>query len=113
LSPAELFWLVCLAKTRKESSVGRSIEYLIHFNQLQNVKPNAVAILKGKADAGQGGKIGHSNQNHWGPTEEVKDAARKWRRLQAKEEIAAGLIELKLENETELSSRDLNDELPQ
>ena len=72
-----------------------------------------MAIIKGKANAGQGGKIGHSNQDHWGTTEEVKDAARKWRRLQAKEEIAAGLTELKLENETELSSQELNDELPQ
>jgi hypothetical protein len=71
-----------------------------------------MAILKGKADAGQGGKIGHSNQNHWGPTEEVKDAARKWRRLQAKSEIAAGLAEFGLADETE-SKPDANDELPQ
>jgi hypothetical protein len=72
-----------------------------------------MAILKGKANAGQGGRIGHSNQDHWVTTEEVKDAARKWRRLQAKEEIAAGLTDLELENEKELSSQDLNNELPQ
>ena len=72
-----------------------------------------MAIIKGKANAGQGGKIGHSNQNHWGPTEEVKDAARKWRRLQAKAEIAAGLTEIELTDETEQSNPDVNDELPQ
>lgn len=72
-----------------------------------------MAIIKGKANAGQGGKIGHSNQNHWGPTEEVKDAARKWRRLQAKSEIAAGLEELGLNDEVEQSDPDHSDELPQ
>ena len=72
-----------------------------------------MAIIKGKANAGQGGKIGHSNQNHWGPTEEVKDAARKWRRLQAKAEIAAGLTEIELTDETDQSNPDVNDELPQ
>ena len=53
-----------------------------------------MAIPKGKANAGQGGKLGHSNQDHWGYTEEVKEAARKWRRLKGKLEIAAGLTEL-------------------
>lgn len=72
-----------------------------------------MAIIKGKADAGQGGKIGHSNQNHWGPTEEVKDAARKWRRLQAKAEIASALSEFELTDETDHSQQDVNDELPQ
>jgi outer membrane receptor for monomeric catechols len=72
-----------------------------------------MAITKGKADAGQGGKIGHSNQNHWGPTEEVKDAARKWRRLQAKLEIAAALSEIELTDETEQRKPNVNDELPQ
>ena len=70
-----------------------------------------MAILKGKANAGQGGKIGHSNQDHWITTEEIKEAARKWRRLQATSEIAAGLKELP--EETGQSKRDLNDELPQ
>jgi hypothetical protein len=72
-----------------------------------------VALLKGKANAGQGGRIGHSNQNPWRPTEEIKDAARKWRRLQANQEIAAGLTELEPENETERSEPNVNDELPQ
>lgn len=72
-----------------------------------------MAIIKGKADAGQGGRIGHSNQNHWGPTEEVKEAARKWRRLQAKAEIAAGLNEIEPTDETKQSDPDFSDELPQ
>jgi hypothetical protein len=72
-----------------------------------------LAITKGKANAGQGGKIGHSNQNHWGFTEEVKDAARKWRRLQAKSEVAAGLSEFELADETQPGDPDTNDELPQ
>ena len=53
-----------------------------------------MAIAKGKANAGQGGKLGHSNQDHWVFTEEAKDAARKQRRLDAKIEIKDGLDEL-------------------
>lgn len=53
-----------------------------------------MAIVKGKPNAGQGGKIGHSNQDHWLYTEEIKEAARKWRRLHAKSEVAAGLKEI-------------------
>jgi hypothetical protein len=64
-----------------------------------------MAILKGKANAGQGGKIGHSNQDHWQFTEEIKAAARKWRRLQAKAEIAAGLAEIEPADETEQSKQ--------
>ena len=59
-----------------------------------------MSITKGKADAGQGGKIGHSNQDHWMYTEEVKEAARKWRRLQAKLEIQSGLAETENLDET-------------
>ena len=55
-----------------------------------------MAISKGKVNAGQGGKIGHSNQDHWMYTEEIKEAARKWRRLKAKSEIVEGLEELEL-----------------
>jgi len=46
-----------------------------------------MAIGKGEADAGSGGKRGHSNQNHWIFTEELKTFARKRRRLDAKREI--------------------------
>ncbi len=71
-----------------------------------------MAILKGKANAGQGGKIGHSNQDHWMFTEEIKEAARKWRRLEGKLEIAAGLEEFAITDETEQSPT-VNDELSQ
>jgi len=43
-----------------------------------------MAILKGKPNAGQGGKRGHSNQDHWEFTEEIKLAAKKRRRHQAR-----------------------------
>jgi len=52
-----------------------------------------MGILKGKADAGQGGKRGHSNMDHWVTTEEMKEAARKRRRINAKAEITEGLAE--------------------
>ena len=48
--------------------------------------------MKGKANGGQGGKLGHSNMDHWVFTEEIKAAARKQRRLEAKEEIAVELL---------------------
>jgi hypothetical protein len=50
-----------------------------------------VSILKGKPDAGQGGKRGHSNQDHWEFTEEIKEAAKKRRRHQAKKDTREGL----------------------
>jgi hypothetical protein len=65
-----------------------------------------MAIIKGKPNAGQGGKIGHSNQDHWLYTEEIKEAARKWRRLQAKSEIAAGLKEVESTEQDDQISRD-------
>jgi len=71
-----------------------------------------VAISKGKLDAGQGGKLGHSNQNHWQYTEEIKEAARRWRRLEAKSVIAAGLKEFETE-EVEPNEAEVNDEFPQ
>jgi hypothetical protein len=46
-----------------------------------------MAISKGRADAGQGGKRGHSNMDHWEFTEEIKLAAEKRRRLEAKRQI--------------------------
>jgi hypothetical protein len=52
-----------------------------------------MSILKGLSDAGQGGKLGHSNQDHWEFTEEIKLAAKKRRRHQAKKETSEGLIE--------------------
>jgi hypothetical protein len=62
-----------------------------------------MAIPKGKADAGLGGKLGHSNQDHWDFTEAIKDAARKQRRLDAKKEIRK-----ELRNYHDGGSRDLD-----
>ena len=53
-----------------------------------------MGILKGRPDAGQGGKRGHSNMDHWEFNDEIKEAARKRRRLRAKIEIKDGLAEL-------------------
>ena len=64
-----------------------------------------MAISKGKAEAGQGGKLGHSNQDHWMYTEEIKEAARKWRRLKAKAEVAQGLEEFAATEEAEQDLR--------
>jgi len=50
-----------------------------------------MAISKGKSEAGQGGKRGHSNMDHWVFNEEVKEAARKQRRLNARIEIRDAL----------------------
>ena len=52
-----------------------------------------MAIIKGKPDGGIGGMRGHSNMDHWMHTDEVKATAKKARRLEAKEEIAAGMRE--------------------
>lgn len=52
-----------------------------------------MAIGKGKPDGGQGGKLGHSNQDHWEYTEEVKLAAKKRRRLQARRQTSDALSE--------------------
>jgi hypothetical protein len=60
-----------------------------------------VAILKGKSNGGQGGKRGHSNMDHWVYSEELKEAARKHRRLEAKKEISLGLLESTNSNEAE------------
>ena len=59
-----------------------------------------MAIAKGKPDGGRGGKLGHSNQDHWEYTEEIKLAARKRRRLQARKETHAALNEYLAEKNT-------------
>ena len=43
-----------------------------------------MGILKHKTEGGSGGKRGHSNMNHWVYSHEVKAAAKKRRRLEAK-----------------------------
>lgn len=52
-----------------------------------------MAIAKGKPDGGQGGKLGHSNQDHWDYTEAIKLAAKKSRRSQARKQTSEGLKE--------------------
>jgi len=52
-----------------------------------------MAIPKGKPDGGQGGKLGHSNQDHWEYTEEIKLAAKKRRRLTARRETSDAMRE--------------------
>ena len=71
-----------------------------------------MAISKGRTEGGQGGKLGHSNMNHWDYTEAIKAAARKQRRLQAKIQIANELEEFS-ENDDDSRERDLTDEFPQ
>lgn len=34
-----------------------------------------------KPNGGSGGKLGHSNMTHWGHTEEIKESAKKARRV--------------------------------
>jgi hypothetical protein len=58
-----------------------------------------VGNSKGKPDAGQGGKLGHSNQDHWEYTEEIKLAAKKRRRHHAKKQSVEGLKEYLKEKE--------------
>lgn len=52
-----------------------------------------MAIDKGKIDAGQGGRLGHSNMAHWVYSHELKESSRKARRLEAKRQVRAGLAE--------------------
>lgn len=52
-----------------------------------------MSTLEGPSDAGQGGRRGHSNMEHWELTEEIKTAARKQRRHETKIEIKDGLVE--------------------
>lgn len=44
-----------------------------------------MALAKWKTEAGQGGRLGHSNMSHWGHTEQIKATSRKTRRAQGKE----------------------------
>ncbi len=43
-----------------------------------------MANMKIKSEGGQGGKRGHSNMVHYAKTEEVKKAARRQRRVEAR-----------------------------
>ena len=46
-----------------------------------------MSIPKGPTEGGSGGKRGHSGMDHWGYTEEVKEAARKRRRIEDKQKV--------------------------
>lgn len=52
-----------------------------------------MAIDKGKTDAGQGGRLGHSNMDHWMLSHELKESSRKGRRLAAKRQVREALAE--------------------
>ena len=43
-----------------------------------------MSIPKGPSEGGNGGKRGHSNMEHWGYSDEVKEAARLRRRIDDK-----------------------------
>ena len=72
-----------------------------------------MAIPKGPVDGGQGGKLGHSNMNHWDYTEAIKGASRKWRRLKAKVDIAEALTEYEDDSNSELTTNQSSDEFPE
>jgi hypothetical protein len=50
-----------------------------------------MANAKVASKGGQGGRLGHSNMEHWTYTEEVKQAARKRRRVEARTALLNGL----------------------
>lgn len=52
-----------------------------------------MAFDKGKTEAGQGGRLGHSNMSHWRYTEHIKATYHKVRRAQGKELIRRELSE--------------------
>lgn len=53
-----------------------------------------MATTKLRREAGQGGKLGHSNMGHYGKTEEIKLAAKKRRRAETKRTIEEELREV-------------------
>lgn len=69
-----------------------------------------MGILKGKPDAGQGGKRGHSNMDHWVFNEEIKEASRKRRRISAKVAITQGLTEYQTAADNKLDPAKTTDE---
>jgi hypothetical protein len=62
-----------------------------------------MAIAKGRSDGGQGGKRGHSNMDHWDFTEDIKLAAKKSRRLEAKNDVKEGVGEYHEDTTTQSS----------
>jgi hypothetical protein len=60
-----------------------------------------MSIRKGPTEGGSGGKRGHSNMEHWGYTEEVKEAAKRRRRIEDKR---AAREELELDSAADSSA---------
>lgn len=58
-----------------------------------------MGLLKGKTEGGSGGKRGHSNMTHWATTEEIKEATRRRRRIEAEEAARDGLAEFEQEKQ--------------
>ena len=50
-----------------------------------------MAIGRGKADAGKGGRLGRSNMAYWGTNAEAKEEGRKRRRRAAREAVEEGV----------------------
>jgi hypothetical protein len=62
-----------------------------------------MSIRKGPTEGGSGGKRGHSNMEHWGYTEEVKEAAKRRRRIEDKR-AAREELELELDSAADSSA---------
>ncbi|HEY1784966.1 MAG TPA: hypothetical protein VGG30_05425 [Pirellulales bacterium] len=56
-------------------------------SSLQPVEIFLMGVSKGPSEGGSGGKRGHSGMEHWMTTEEIKEAAKRRRRLIDKEEV--------------------------
>jgi hypothetical protein len=52
-----------------------------------------MGIVKGPTEGGSGGKRGHSNMEHWGYTDEIKENSKSHRRIKDKSESDEGLKE--------------------
>jgi hypothetical protein len=64
-----------------------------------------MGIPKGPTEGGSGGKRGHSGMEHWGYTEEVKQAARKRRRLEDKKAVKNQAVEDGESSKTDIKKR--------
>ena len=65
---------------------------------------------KEKTEAGQGGKLGHSNMSHWDETEWLKESSKVSRRLRDKEavrkiQLNKKVIEFRIEYNAQISKK--------
>lgn len=63
-----------------------------------------MGLHKGPTEGGSGGKRGHSGMEHWGYTDEVKEAAKRRRRIKDKEVVDEQLEPEKTESDNELTT---------